>query len=88
MNEFETQKNIKAGTITGIICGALILLFFFVSWTIPQSIPPVVEDGIEVNLGNSDQGSGNIQPLIPEPPTPMLQRIVVVEPQHFHIGDP
>ena len=68
MSEFETQKNIKAGTITGIICGALILLFFFVSWTIPQNIPPVVEEGIEVNLGNSDEGSGNIQPLIPEPP--------------------
>ncbi len=68
MSQFERQKNIKAGTITGIVCGALLLLFFIVSWTTPQEILPPMEEGIEVNLGNSDQGSGDVQPLIPGPP--------------------
>ena len=68
MSQFEREKNIKAGTITTVVCGVLLLLFFIVSWTSPQEILLPVEEGIEVNLGNSDQGSGDIQPLIPDPP--------------------
>jgi len=75
MQQFEKQKNIKAGTITGIICGAMLFLFFIISWTIPP--PPVQpeEEGIEVNLGNSDIGSGEIQPLIPDPPAAEDQQV-------------
>jgi hypothetical protein len=68
MQQFEKQKNIKAGTITGIICGAMLFLFFIISWTIPPPDVQTQEEGIEVNLGNSDIGSGEIQPLIPDPP--------------------
>jgi hypothetical protein len=68
MDTFESQKNMKAGTITGIICGAMLFLFFIISWTSPLPAVPEEEEGIEVNLGNSDFGSGEIQPLIPEPP--------------------
>ena len=69
MYSFERQKNIKAATITGFICGALLVLFFIISWTIPTPAANTQEEGIEVNLGNSDIGSGDIQPLIPDPPS-------------------
>lgn len=67
-SDFEKAKNVKAGTITGVISGALLLFFFLVSWSIPVVVPPPVEDGLEVNLGNSDDGSGDVQPLIPGAP--------------------
>lgn len=75
MQQFETQKNIRAGTITGIICGVMIFLFFIISWTPPAPVIPPVEEGIEVNLGNSDIGSGEIQPLIPDPPAAAEEQI-------------
>ena len=71
----DTQKNIRAGTITGIICGLLILMFFIISWTIPAPEIPPVEDGIEVNLGNSDQGLGTEAPMIPGPPAAASKEI-------------
>lgn len=66
--DFETSKNMKAGTITGVITGLLFLLFFLVSWSVPVPEVPPVEEGMEVNLGNSDDGSGDVQPLIPGAP--------------------
>lgn len=66
--EFETSKNVKAGTITGVISGLLLIFFFLVSWSVPVVPPPVIEEGMEVNLGNSDDGSGDVQPLRPGPP--------------------
>ncbi len=68
MDHFESQKNTKAFTITGIVCGAMIFLAFIISWTPPKEEILPEEEGIEVNLGNSDVGSGDEQPLIPEPP--------------------
>lgn len=67
-SEFEKAKNVKAGTITGVISGLLLLFFFLVSWSVPVPPPPPVEEGMEVNLGNSDDGSGDVQPLIPGSP--------------------
>jgi hypothetical protein len=75
METFETKKNIKAGTITGIICGAMLFLFFIISWTSPLHEIPVQEEGIEVNLGNSDIGSGDIQPLNPESPAAVEEEV-------------
>ena len=65
----DNQKNIRAATWTGVICGGLLLMFFLVSWTTPLPEPEPVDEGIEVNLGNSDQGKGDIAPMIPGPPT-------------------
>src|SRR5690606_6142743 len=67
-SDFEKAKNVKAGTITGVISGALLLFFFLVSWSVPVIPPPPVDEGMVVNLGNSDDGSGEIQPLIPGKP--------------------
>lgn len=75
MSQFESQKNARAGTITGIVCGALLFLTFIISWTPPQPEEPVTEDGMEVNLGNSDEGSGDLQPLMPGPPAAAEEEI-------------
>ena len=63
--QFEREKNIKAFGMTVLITGAIFLFLFLVSWTIPQPPPPPVDEGIEVNLGNSDFGMGKIPPQIP-----------------------
>lgn len=69
-DNFESKKNTKASVYTLLICVLLLLLLFYVSWSQPAEIPPVVEDGIEVNLGNSDQGLGADQPYLPGDPSP------------------
>lgn len=75
MNDpFESQKNIKASTYTALICGLLLAVFLFVKWTLPEIPPPPVEEGIEVNLGNSDQGLGTDQPFLPGKPAPNDQQ--------------
>ena len=62
---FEREKNIRASLYTLGICVLLFLLFFFLQWTLPQIPPPLANEGIEVNLGNSETGSGEIAPQIP-----------------------
>jgi hypothetical protein len=69
MTEFENKKNMQAGTLTGLTVGLLMMLCFIVSWTMPTPPPPMLEEGMEVNLGNSEDGSGEIQPLIPGEPS-------------------
>jgi hypothetical protein len=66
---FEREKNIKAGAITAVICVLLFFLFFSLQWTLPQIPIPISGEGIEVNLGNSETGSGNIAPQIPGEPS-------------------
>ena len=70
---FESKKNMQAGTYTAIICGALLLIFLFVRWSLPPIPEPPVEEGIEVNLGSSDQGFGDDQPFEPGSPAPAEQ---------------
>ena len=76
-DQFESQKNFKAGTYTTIICGALIVILLFVRWTLPAIPPPPVDEGIEVNLGNSDLGQGNDQPFLPGQPSPSHEQAYV-----------
>ena len=87
-DKFESEKNLKASGYTAVVVTLLLLLFLYVSWTQPVEAPPVVEDGIEVNLGNSDQGLGTNQPYLPGQPsaqdkekyTPPKQAVVEKEP--------
>ena len=74
MTGFEYQKNMRAGGYTLLICVLLMLLFFVVKWHTPAFPAPPAEDGIEVNLGNSDAGLGNDQPLEPGEPAPREQQ--------------
>ena len=62
---FEKEKNIKALSYTASVCALVFIVFFFVQWQLPVIPPPPVEEGIEVNLGNSDEGLGDIAPMIP-----------------------
>lgn len=53
-----------------MVCTLLLIVFLFVKWTLPNIPPPPEEEGIEVNLGNSDQGLGDDQPFLPGKPSP------------------
>lgn len=64
---FEQSKNIKAITITAVIHTVLLLLFLLVRYTLPAQ-EPAEEMLMEVNLGTSDNGSGDDQPEIPDDP--------------------
>lgn len=68
---FEQEKNIKAGVYTGLICLALSLIFFVLKWQepAPKIVPPLPEY-MEVNLGNSNTGSGDIPPMSQSTPAP------------------
>jgi outer membrane biosynthesis protein TonB len=73
MADFELQKNVRAGGYTATVVGLLLLLLFLVKWSMPIVPPPPIEEGIEVNLGNSDQGLGDNQPMSPEKAAPANQ---------------
>jgi TonB family protein len=72
-SDFERNKNIKALAYTVGIIGALFLFFILISWTLPVTPPPPVDTGVEVNLGNSDQGLGTVAPQIPGEPAQQQQ---------------
>lgn len=75
--EFEAQKNKKAFLYTVIICGTLLLMFILISWkTMPPSIP-VVQDLIEINLGNNENGFGEEQPLIKGERSPSQEAVIL-----------
>ncbi|MBC7903418.1 MAG: hypothetical protein H7Y27_08340 [Gemmatimonadaceae bacterium] len=69
-DNFESRKNIQAGTMTAAILGLLLLIFILVGWSAPVAPLPPVEEGMEVNLGNTDLGLGNSQPFEPGAPAP------------------
>ncbi|MFN5335560.1 MAG: hypothetical protein ACK5BV_10265 [Bacteroidota bacterium] len=77
-NASNTQKNGKAALITLSVHALLFLLFFLFSFKTPPAPAPVIEEGIEVNLGNSDIGFGDVQPLQPGEPAPSEEATVSV----------
>lgn len=66
---FEREKNLKALSYTIGVCLVLFLFFFLKQWQLPVISQPLFEEGIEVNLGNSDEGLGDIAPMIPGQPS-------------------
>jgi hypothetical protein len=87
-DNFESRKNFRATGYTAVFCTLLLIILLYVSWTLPVEAPPTVEEGIEVNLGNSDKGMGTNQPYLPGNPsaeekekyTPPKQAVVEKEP--------
>jgi hypothetical protein len=85
---FESRKNLKATGYTALFCTLVLILLLYVSWTLPVEAPPALEEGIEVNLGNSDKGMGTDQPYLPGNPsaqekekyTPPKQAVVEKQP--------
>ncbi len=83
----------QAGTITLTILAVLFFLFFLIGWTSPTTLQPQPEEGMEVNLGNSDAGLGNDQPFLPGKPAPQEEKQVytppkAVETQKEDVKDP
>ena len=81
MSNFNQQKNLKAGTYTVLLLGSLLALCFIISWTSPVTPPIQEEEGMEVNLGDSETGSGDIQPLLPGDPALETETIQTPPPQ-------
>ncbi len=76
MSFLDTEHKRKSMTITVILYSLLLLLLFFVGMTY---LDPAPENGIAVNFGTTDTGTGNIQPteaiksapkVTTPPPTP------------------
>lgn len=63
-HSFEAEKNRKAFIYTAMVCGLFLLLAIFYTWPLQVPPTPVVEDLIDVNLGNEQEGMGDIQPLV------------------------
>ncbi len=63
-HSFEAEKNRKALLYTAVIVGVFLIIAIFYTW--PLQITPIktVEDLIDVNLGNEQEGLGDIQPLV------------------------
>ncbi|RYY29725.1 MAG: hypothetical protein EOO04_06675 [Chitinophagaceae bacterium] len=80
-DNFESRKNAKAGGYTAGICAGLLIIFLFVKWTLPVTPPVPEEEGIEVNLGNSDLGLGEDQPMSPDRPAPSEARPAYTPPK-------
>ncbi len=73
----ESQKNARAGGYTALVLVLLLVIFLFVKWSLPPLPQPPVEEGMEVNLGNSDLGLGNDQPFEPGSPAPQDKQAYV-----------
>ena len=71
---FESKKNWQPTTYTAAVLSILLLLFIFYRWPLTSFVTPILEEGIEVNLGNSDQGLGDDQPFEPGSPSPADQQ--------------
>ncbi len=61
---FNAEKNRKAFTYTAVIVAIFLLLALFITWPNLPPKPIVVQDLIEINLGNNEEGFGTVQPLI------------------------
>ena len=75
MSNFNQQKNLKAGTYTVLLLGSLLALCFIISWTPPVAPPIQEEEGMEVNLGDSEIGSGDVQPMLPGDPALEMEAV-------------
>ena len=72
-HSFEAEKNRKALMYTSIIAGLFLIVAIFYTWPLRVPPVPVMEDLIEINLGNEAEGMGEIQPLVPGDRAPVNQ---------------
>ncbi|MEJ7626786.1 MAG: hypothetical protein WKF35_07985 [Ferruginibacter sp.] len=78
--EFDTARRKKALLYTIMICVAILILFFLISWKHLPPSPPPLEQLIEVNLGNLEEGFGEVQPLIKGERGPSVEKQVQAKP--------
>lgn len=60
MSFLDTRHKKKSFTLTTLLLSALLLLLFYVGLTY---LDPPIENGIAVNFGTMDYGSGEVQPM-------------------------
>jgi hypothetical protein len=77
---FESEKRIKATITTVVVLAIIILLAIWYKWQVPSAPQVLLQDGIEVNLGNSETGLGDIQPQLPGEPAPDQQEANIPPP--------
>jgi len=72
---FEARKNRQAFSYTVLICAIFLAIAILDTW--PLQTPPsqVVQDLIEINLGNLKEGMGAVQPLVKGDPAPEERNI-------------
>ncbi|PSL46112.1 outer membrane transport energization protein TonB [Chitinophaga niastensis] len=68
MEEKNGKKNIQALGVTIGVHALLLVALLFTGFSAPPPLPDQ-DLGMEVNLGTSDSGMGDIQPLNPNPPS-------------------
>ena len=68
--------NSKALAWTVGVHALLLLLFLLLSYTVTPAPPAVADGGLEVNLGTSDNGSGNDQPQSTKAPADYQAAVV------------
>ncbi len=73
-HSFEANKNTKAASYTVLICSVLLAIFILYTWPLQSKPIPVVQDLIEINLGNEVEGGGDIQPLVKGDPAPEIEQ--------------
>ena len=81
MSFLETRHKKKSFTLTTLILSALLLLLFYIGLTY---LDPPIENGIAVNFGTMDYGSGEVQPrekIRSEPKKVESQPVEQVQPQ-------
>lgn len=77
-HEFEVEKNKKALLYTIIVCAVFLVIAVFYTWKLVTPPVPDTTDLIQINLGNEQEGLGDIQPLVPGDPAPDEQSIAAV----------
>lgn len=87
MSTFENQKNIKAAGYTAVLIGVLLSLCFLISWAPPVAPEMPEDEGMEVNLGDSETGLGEIQPLVPGEPAAPTEELALEPPPQKQIAD-
>lgn len=85
---FETEKNRKAFLYTCGVIGLFLIIAIFYTW--PLQLPPVptVQDLIEINLGNEQEGMGTVQPMVKGESAPDNQSVASTHEKATKIIDP
>ena len=79
MSLLDTKYKKKSFTLTTLLLSALLLLLFYIGLTY---MDPIEENGISVNFGTMEYGSGNVQPREPiksEPLNTPIEEMVAEE---------
>lgn len=75
LHQFESEKNKKALLYTAIVCALFLIFAFLYTWKMYKPEAPAVQDLIEINLGNEQEGLGDVQPLVPGEKAPDDQSV-------------